>query len=237
MREEIITWAPAAAKASAMARPIPRDAPVTSALRPASGPLAGPLPAGSTGPCSLAPSRYFASSRRATVRRCTSSGPSAIRSARTLVYIRASGKSLLTPAAPCACTARSITRLATSRAATLIPATSVRAALLPWLSISQAALSTSSRAWSISIRLRAIHSRTTPWSASGPPNATRDVTLRHISSRARSAIPTARIAWCTRPGPSRAWAMAKPLPLAPSRLAAGTRTPVSCTSPWPIRSV
>ena len=45
-----------------------------------------------------------------------------------------------------------------------------------------------------------------------------------ISSSASSHWPMVRMQWCTRPGPSRACAMAKPSPSDPSRLAAGTRT-------------
>ena len=58
-------------------------------------------------------------------------------------------------------------------AATLIIAISLCAALLPTVSIIHAACSTSSRAWSISMRDSAMRSRVTPCSASGLPNATR----------------------------------------------------------------
>ena len=78
--------------------------------------------------------------------------------------------------APNAWMARSTTRSATFGATTLMAAISVRAPLLPTVSISHAALSVSSRACSISMRLSAIHSRITPCSASGLPNATRLVT-------------------------------------------------------------
>ncbi len=128
------------------------------------------------------------------MRRCTSLGPSAICSARVIAKSRASTVSSLTPAAPYVCTARSTTLCATSIATTLIAATSERAAALPWVSISQDALRVSRRAWSISTRLRAIHSRTTPWSASGPPNASRSTARRHIIDKARSANPIARMA-------------------------------------------
>ena len=83
---------------------------------------------------------YFLSSRRAMVRRCTSLGPSAICSARVIEKSRASTVSSLTPAAPQVWTARLTTSCAVSIAATLIAATSVRAAALPRVSISQAAL-------------------------------------------------------------------------------------------------
>jgi hypothetical protein len=45
-----------------------------------------------------------------------------------------------------------------------------------------------------------------------------------ISSSASSHWPMVRMQWCTRPGPRRACASAKPSPSAPSRWAAGTRT-------------
>src|SRR6185503_8165878 len=52
------------------------------------------------------------------------------------------------------------------------------------------------------------------FSASGPPNACRSWARRHISSKARSAEPIARMQWWMRPGPSRSWAIANPAPLA-----------------------
>ena len=91
-------------------------------------------------------------------------------------------------------------------------AISVRAPLAPTLSISQAAFSTSSRACSISSRDSAICCCTTPWSASGPPNATREPARSIIRSSARSAMPMARMQWWMRPGPSRACAIMKPSP-------------------------
>lgn len=54
--------------------------------------------------------------------------------------------------------------------------------------------------------------------------------MRHISSMARSAIPISRMQWWMRPGPSRAWAMAKPPPSSPTRFVAGTRTLSKTTS-------
>ena len=92
------------------------------------------------------------------------------------------------------------------------------------------------RACSISMRESAIHSRTTPCSASGLPNATRSVTRRHIRSSARSATPMQRMQWWMRPGPSRAWAMANPEPSWLRRLVTGTRTSVKSISAWPSRS-
>lgn len=50
---------------------------------------------------------------------------------------------------------------------------------------------------------------------------------------ARSAMPISRMQWWMRPGPSRAWAMAKPVPSSPIRFAAGTRAPSKTTSAWP----
>ena len=79
-------------------------------------------------------------------------------------------------------------------AATLIAATSERAAALPWVSISHDGLEREQS------RLVDLHAAagdplaTTPWSASGPPNASRSTARRHIIDMARSANPIARIA-------------------------------------------
>ncbi len=70
---------------------------------------------------------------------------------------------------------------------------SVRAPLLPTVSMSHAAFMVSRRIWSISMRLSAIHSWITPCSARVLPNATRCCTRRHMSSRARSAMPMQRM--------------------------------------------
>ena len=80
-------------------------------------------------------------------------------------------------------------------------------------SIFQAACMVSSRAPSISIRDFAMKSWTNCFSASGPPKASRSIARVHMSSSARSAAPMARMQWWMRPGPRRAWAMAKPLAL------------------------
>jgi hypothetical protein len=56
--------------------------------------------------------------------------------------------------------------------------------------------------------------------AEGDPGAARST----ISASARSATPIARMQWWMRPGPSRAWAIAKPMPSSASRFDAGTRT-------------
>src|SRR5690606_10768421 len=181
-------------------------------------------------------SRYLPSSARATERTWTSSGPSASRRVRRPAHIAASGVSALTPAPPCTWMARSTTSIATRGAITLIAATSDRAACTPCLSISQAVLRVSSRACSIAIRDSAICSRTTPCLASGPPNASRDSARLHISSSARSAAPIARMQWWMRPGPRRAWAMAKPPPSSPTRFSTGTRTSVNVISQWPCWS-
>src|SRR5262249_30170245 len=66
--------------------------------------------------------RYFFSSRRPIWLRCTSSGPSARRSVRTLAHARARPKSVVTPAPPCAWIAQSMTLSAMFGAATLIAA-------------------------------------------------------------------------------------------------------------------
>src|SRR3979490_2836592 len=78
--------------------------------------------------------------------------------------------------------ARSRTRSAMLGATTLIMAISARAALLPTLSIMSAAFNVSRRAWSISIRESAISARIVPWSAMGPPKATRDPPPRHMAA-------------------------------------------------------
>ena len=69
-------------------------------------------------------------------------------------------------------------------AATLIIAISARAALVPNLSIIQAALSVSSRACSIMMRASAMRSCVTVWPEMRVPNAMRLVVRRHIRSSA-----------------------------------------------------
>ena len=81
---------------------------------------------------------------------------------RTWVHIRASGKSWLTPAPPCICTAWSITSSATRGAITLICEMSGAAARTPCVSIAQAALRQSRRAISMLIRLSAMMSGLAP---------------------------------------------------------------------------
>ena len=76
----------------------------------------------------------------------------------------------------------------------------------------------------MAMRALAMRSCVTPCSASVLPNATRSVARRHSSSRARSAAPMVRMQWWMRPGPRRAWAMAKPPPSSPRTLSTGTRT-------------
>ena len=67
-----------------------------------------------------------------------------------------------------------------------------------------------------------------PWtnwcSASSLPWVRRDSARSHIMSKARWHLPTTRMAWCTRPPPSRDWATLKPSPGAPSIASSGTRT-------------
>jgi len=46
-------------------------------------------------------------------------------------------------------------------------------------------------------------------------------------------MPISRMQWWIRPGPSRAWAMAKPPPSSPIRFVAGTRAWSKITSAWP----
>lgn len=57
-----------------------------------------------------------------------------------------------------------------------------------------------------------------------------------ISSSARSAAPMARMQWWIRPGPSRAWLIAKPSPSPLSTSLAGTLTFSKMISAWPSRS-
>ena len=64
----------------------------------------------------------------------------------------------------------------------MISAISRRAALLPTVSIFQAAWNTSRRHWSIMMRLLAMRSMVTPWSASGLPNGWRSSERLHIIS-------------------------------------------------------
>ena len=176
---------------------------------------------------------YRASSRRATDSRCTSSGPSAIRSARPAAYSCASGTSPDSPSAPCTWIARSMISAAARGTAALMAAISIRAPLGPAVSSSQAVFWTSSRSCSIVMRASAMSRRTAPCSASVRPNAVRDSARRAISSSARSLMPIARMQWCTRPGPRRLCATAKPAPAGPSRLAAGTRAPSKRSSQCP----
>ncbi len=133
----------------------------------------------------------------------------------------ASGKSWLSPAAPWTWIALSMIHSTVAGVAILMAWISVWAALLPTVSISHAALSTSSRSCSMRTRASAIQSRITPWSASGFPKATRESARAHISSIARSARPIERMQWWIRPGPRRACAIAKPSPSPPIRFAAG----------------
>ena len=148
----------------------------------------------------------------------------------------ASGVSSEMPAPPCTWMARSMTFVAARGQATLAIETRCLAALLPCASITAQAFWHSSRAWSISSRDSATCCWSMPWSASGPPNATRELARATIIASARSAAPSARMQWWIRPGPSRAWAAANPPPSSPSTLATGTRTPSNRTSACPCWS-
>src|SRR5438309_1695798 len=96
--------------------------------------------------------------------------------------------------------ARSVTAVSSRAATTLMAEISVRAALLPSVSISQAALRQSSRACSISSRDSAAQPPMTPWLASGPPKAWRVSARSTMSSRVRSALPIRRMQCWVRPG-------------------------------------
>ena len=88
----------------------------------------------------------------------------------------------------------------------------------------------------MAMRARASRSRLPPRLAIGLPKATRLVERSQASSSAFSARPIRRMQWCTRPGPSRPWAISKARP-GPARIAlAGRRTPRRVTSPWPSGS-
>ena len=91
--------------------------------------------------------------------------------------------------------ARSITSSATRGAITLIAATSRRTSRdpVPCRSISHAARRMYSRAWSMAMRDSAIHCWTTPCRNNSFPKATRYAAREHNSSRARSAMPMARM--------------------------------------------
>ena len=83
----------------------------------------------------------------------------------------------------------------------------------------QAACSTRRRAASISARLWAIQPWTVPFRPSGfPGDSSRRAARSHMRSKARWQMPIHRMQWWMRPGPSRAWAMAKPAPRSPSTI-------------------
>ncbi len=98
-----------------------------------------------------------------------------MRSVRWPAHNCASGKSEVTPPAPCAWIAQSITCSVMFGTMTLIIAISLRATLLPTVSIRYAAFSTIRRAWSIMQRDSAMRSCQTDCDEIGLPNATRDV--------------------------------------------------------------
>ena len=164
------------------------------------------------------------------VRRCTSLGPSAICSARVIANSRASTVSSLTPAAPKVCTARLTTLWATSIAATLIAATSERAAALPLVSISHAALRVEQP------DLVDLDAAAGDPLADDAPVGQRaaerlavDGALAHqLAARARrSRWRASRSA--SGPGPSRPWAMREAVALVAEHVGRpGTRTSVNC---------
>src|SRR6185503_8334093 len=143
---------------------------------------------------------YLAISSRPTWSRWTSSGPSASRRVRWWAYMLASLNTWLTPPAPCSCRQRSTTLELMFGTATLIMAICWRASLLPNLSIAHAALRTSRRAMSISMRMSATWALVTPISEMRWPKATRLLARLMAISSARSATPIARMQWWMRPG-------------------------------------
>ena len=129
--------------------------------------------------------------------------------------------------------AQSMTWQAMLGATTLIMAISLRATLLPAMSISQAALSVSRRAMSMRQRASAMRSCVTVCWATLLPKAMRELARLHISSSARSARPIRRMQWWMRPGPRRPWAISKPRPSPSRMLPTGTRTFSKYISMWP----
>ncbi len=112
----------------------------------------------------------------------------------------------------------------TLAATTLIIEISWRAARLPSVSIFQAACSTISRAPSISMRELGDEVLDELLLGERPAEGLAIHGARGTSARARARPPPiARMQWWMRPGPSRSWAITKPAPRSPSRLAAGTR--------------
>ena len=95
--------------------------------------------------------------------------------------------------APKICIARSTTLVCIVGTTALIMEISLRAALAPTLSIIQAVFSTSSLAWSISSRERAIHSDTVLYCCRYLPKALRSWARSTANSSASSAMPMERI--------------------------------------------
>ena len=133
--------------------------------------------------------------------------------------------------------ARSTIFSATFGAATLMALISTAAALFPTVSISHAVFSVSSRTISSSMRASAIQSMMLDRSAMRRPKVVRESARWHSSSSARSAAPMERMQWWIRPGPRRAWLMAKPSPSPAIMLEAGTRTSSNSSSTWPSWSM
>mmetsp|Transcript_24364 Transcript_24364/g.58358 ORF Transcript_24364/g.58358 Transcript_24364/m.58358 type:complete len:404 (+) Transcript_24364:413-1624(+) len=176
------------------------------------------------------------SSMEAAVRRCTSSGPSAKRRPRAPAKAAKRGVSCERPIAPCAWMHRS-TRPCTVTgmcALTMLSICRVRGSLLPFVSMSSAALYTSSRQVSISHRDFAMSCSMVSKRASFLPNASRSPTRRHMSESARSACPSERMQWWMRPGPSRPCEISKPRPSPSSTFSSGTRTFSKRISMWPL---
>src|SRR5207248_8697882 len=106
----------------------------------------------------VASGRYFFSSRRASERLWTSSGPSARRSVRTWAHISARGKSWLTPPAPCAWIALSRIHSTVIGVEILIAWISVCAASLPTAPTSHGVLSSGALGCALRPRASAVGS-------------------------------------------------------------------------------
>ena len=146
----------------------------------------------------------------------------------------ASGVSGDRPMAPKTCIARSTTRVCSCAATTLIAATSCAAAALPGaVQRPRGAQHQQPRLVDLQARLRdpVLHvGEVADVLAEGAPLQR---ALAHQLERQLALADACAWQWCTRPGPSRACAIAKPSPASPSRLSAGTRTSRSTISQWP----
>ena len=217
------TWSPRARKAADERGPEAASAPVTSTRRDV--PRAAPVTA------------YFFSSSLAMTPRCTSSGPSASRSDRALSPGRRE-REVVGQAAAAVQLHRHVDDL--------LGHPGHRD--LDLADLGQRA----PRALGVELPGRVQHQQ--PGLVDGDPGvgdplgvaaelgerpAERGARGGPLGRRARgpfSASPTSRMQWCTRPGPSRPWAISKARP-GPSRtFDAGTRTSSKETSPWPSGS-